>query len=312
MRNKNRTYTFLIALLFAATLISGCSLQINTDSGKNPAVSNLTEDETLTDEATQEAKTETAEPDAGTETVNKEETDAGKTAEAETEDEIETETETSSETAAEFEGLLHAGSVVLLENSTKRVMIIGVCQMQANTEGNVIWDYAGCLYPEGYLGEDQTYLFNSNQIDQVFSLGYQDDEQQKFKAMADNALIGARGEDAASLSKLNIESAEISEPFGDSAIDFEGLLPAGSVVILKDSTKRVMIMGVCQMQKDTQGEVIWDYSGCLYPEGYLGANQTYLFNGSQIDKIFSIGYQDEEQLNFKINADETLAKLRDN
>lgn len=33
-----------------------------------------------------------------------------------------------------FEGLLPIGSVVLLTNSTKRVMIIGVCQWQVNVK----------------------------------------------------------------------------------------------------------------------------------------------------------------------------------
>lgn len=92
---------------------------------------------------------------------------------------------------------------------------------------------------------------------------------------------------------------------------FTGLLPIGSVVLLKNSTKKVMIMGFCQKEiTNDDEEKIWDYAGCLYPEGYLGPNQTYLFNGEQIDRIFAVGYQDEEQFEFKIKADSVLEELR--
>ena len=65
----------------------------------------------------------------------------------------------------------------------------------------------------------------------------------------------------------------------------EGLLPIGSVVLLKESTKRVMIMGVCQRSTDNN-ETIWDYCGCFYPEGYLGSDKIFLFNNAQIDRIY--------------------------
>ena len=87
----------------------------------------------------------------------------------------------------------------------------------------------------------------------------------------------------------------------------EGLLPIGSVVLLKESTKRVMIMGVCQYSDDKK---LWDYCGCFYPEGYLGSDKIFLFNQEQIDKIFALGYQDQEQSAFKKKADGILAELR--
>ena len=92
---------------------------------------------------------------------------------------------------------------------------------------------------------------------------------------------------------------------------FAGLLPIGSVVLLQESTKKVMITGFCQ-KEITEGveEKIWDYAGCLYPEGYLGPNQIYLFNGEQIERIFAVGYQDEEQFEFKVKVDAVLEKLR--
>ena len=94
---------------------------------------------------------------------------------------------------------------------------------------------------------------------------------------------------------------------------FTGLLPIGSVVLLKDSTKKVMITGFCQKEiNEGNEETIWDYAGCLYPEGYLGPNQVYLFNGEQIERIFAVGYQDEEQFAFKVKTDAVLEELRKN
>lgn len=90
-----------------------------------------------------------------------------------------------------------------------------------------------------------------------------------------------------------------------------GFLPIGSVVLLENSTKRVMIIGVLQQQIKDDGEnVIWDYSGCFYPEGYMGPDKCFLFNTDQIAKIYSVGYQDEEQFAFKEKADEMWKQVR--
>ena len=89
-----------------------------------------------------------------------------------------------------------------------------------------------------------------------------------------------------------------------------GLLPIGSVVLLKDSTKRVMIMGVLQKQIKEGQAVIWDYCGVLFPEGYMGPDKTFLFNAEQIDQVFALGYQDGEQLNFKEKIDAVYDEVK--
>lgn len=88
-----------------------------------------------------------------------------------------------------------------------------------------------------------------------------------------------------------------------------GLLPIGSVVLLTESTKRVMIIGLCQ-RSASNPDVIWDYCGVVFPEGFLSPETTLLFNGDQIERIYAIGYQDEEQLSFISKASEALAKIR--
>lgn len=86
-----------------------------------------------------------------------------------------------------FQGLLPIGSVVLLKDSTKRVMVIGVCQKGGN-DPEKVWDYAGVVFPEGYLAADKVFLFDAKQIDQIYQIGYLDAESLNFKAKADEMI----------------------------------------------------------------------------------------------------------------------------
>ena len=70
------------------------------------------------------------------------------------------------------------------------------------------------------------------------------------------------------------------------------LLPIGSVVLLKDGEKRLMIIGILQSNPEDGRE--YDYLSCLYPEGFVGPDYTYLFNHEDIDRIDAEGFADEE------------------
>lgn len=83
----------------------------------------------------------------------------------------------------------------------------------------------------------------------------------------------------------------------------EKFLPIGTVVMLTGGTKRLMITGFCAVAENDE-ETMWDYSGCIYPEGFLSSNQTCLFNHDQIEKIFYIGLVDEEEEEFKKQLNE--------
>lgn len=74
-------------------------------------------------------------------------------------------------------------------------------------------------------------------------------------------------------------------------------LPLGSVVLLKGGSKRIMIYGRKQIQVGTDTE--WDYIACLFPEGNINEEYTYLFNHDQIERIIFLGLQDEEELYFR-------------
>lgn len=70
------------------------------------------------------------------------------------------------------------------------------------------------------------------------------------------------------------------------------LLPIGSVVLLKEADKRLMIYGVKQV--NNEDGTIYDYIGCLYPEGNIDAEYNFLFQHKDIEKVEFVGYMDAE------------------
>lgn len=82
-------------------------------------------------------------------------------------------------------------------------------------------------------------------------------------------------------------------------------LPLGTVVMLKTATKRLMITGFCMIAKEDNSKM-YDYSGCIYPEGIIDFEQIVLFNHDQIDKVYHMGLSDQEELNFKNKLNEFL------
>ena len=71
------------------------------------------------------------------------------------------------------------------------------------------------------------------------------------------------------------------------------LLPIGSVVLLRNAKKRLMITGVFPIQ--TEEEEVYDYIAVIYPEGYIGPRSNYVFNHGDIEEILFKGYDDEER-----------------
>lgn len=75
--------------------------------------------------------------------------------------------------------LLPVGSVVLLNGGEKKLLIIGIKQINSGGDGEE-YDYLGILYPEGYIGEDYQYMFNHMDIKEVVFKGYEDEERDEF------------------------------------------------------------------------------------------------------------------------------------
>jgi hypothetical protein len=77
-----------------------------------------------------------------------------------------------------MEKYLPLGSIVLLNNGEKRIMIYG--RKQLAVSNNQEFDYVACLYPEGNVGDEFTYLFNHSDIREVVHEGFTDDEDAEF------------------------------------------------------------------------------------------------------------------------------------
>jgi len=74
--------------------------------------------------------------------------------------------------------LLPLGSIVTLKDGEKKLMIYGRGQIAPSTMQG--FDYIACLWPEGNLDEEFMYLFNHQDIDEVFHHGYADAEDAEF------------------------------------------------------------------------------------------------------------------------------------
>lgn len=81
---------------------------------------------------------------------------------------------------------------------------------------------------------------------------------------------------------------------------YRNLLPIGSIVLLKEVQKRIMIVG--RVVTRTGEDRINDYVGCLYPEGIIDPNNMFFFNHEMIEKVYFIGFQDAEELEFRENV----------
>ncbi len=73
---------------------------------------------------------------------------------------------------------LPIGSIVILKNGQKKIMIYGRRQRRVTDEHE--YDYIACLYPEGNINEDYMYLFNHEDIETVVYRGFSDAEEEAF------------------------------------------------------------------------------------------------------------------------------------
>lgn len=93
-------------------------------------------------------------------------------------------------------------------------------------------------------------------------------------------------------------------------------LPIGSVVLLNGGTKKLMVTGFCTVTNENPDEM-YDYCGCIYPEGVIRSDQNCVFNHDQIKEVFFVGFDNEEETEFKnklykfLNTEEEEVKLQD-
>ena len=84
----------------------------------------------------------------------------------------------------------------------------------------------------------------------------------------------------------------------------EKFLPIGTVVLLKGGKKELMIISYCIIPAgevyDKNGKVemeetMFDFGGCVYPEGMITSDQLFAFNHDQIEKVCFKGYETDNQ-----------------
>lgn len=86
---------------------------------------------------------------------------------------------------------------------------------------------------------------------------------------------------------------------------YEKYLPLGTIVKLKGGKKKLMITGFCLYDND-HGHVLYDYCGCMYPEGMISSKELNLFNHEDIEDVIHLGVSDEEDKKFKVNLTSML------
>lgn len=75
----------------------------------------------------------------------------------------------------------------------------------------------------------------------------------------------------------------------------EKFLPIGTVVLLKEGKKKVMILSYLIFPTgEAEHKEMYDYGGCAYPEGVVDSKVGVGFNHDQIEKVVHMGHVDDD------------------
>lgn len=86
----------------------------------------------------------------------------------------------------------------------------------------------------------------------------------------------------------------------------EKYLPIGTVVTLKEGTKKIMIIGYCPINENNE---MFDYTACPFPEGVITPNRIIAFNHENIEIINQLGMDNEETQNFNKTLNEIVKNV---
>lgn len=84
-------------------------------------------------------------------------------------------------------------------------------------------------------------------------------------------------------------------------------LPVGTICKLKNGVKNIMITGFCPVTDETE-KGMYDYCGCLYPEGMISSDMNLLFDNDQIEEVLFKGFENAEEVEFKKRLVDTMNK----
>lgn len=81
-----------------------------------------------------------------------------------------------------------------------------------------------------------------------------------------------------------------------------GRLPIGSVVILNGGIQKLMIISRGMVIQRNGKQYLFEYGGCIYPQGLVSDKLLY-FNNEDISEIIFEGYHDEDDARMINNLD---------
>ncbi len=79
----------------------------------------------------------------------------------------------------QFEKYLPLGTIIKIEQLDHDIMILGYL-VKGMLKKDRIYDYMGCLYPEGVIATDNSIVFNHEDIKEILELGFVSSEQKKW------------------------------------------------------------------------------------------------------------------------------------
>jgi len=78
-----------------------------------------------------------------------------------------------------MEKLIPIGSMIYLKEGQEKIMILSRGPQVDTGEGIKMFDYSGCIYPLGLIGEEIFY-FNSENVEKIIFEGFTDEDEDKF------------------------------------------------------------------------------------------------------------------------------------
>ena len=94
-------------------------------------------------------------------------------------------------------------------------------------------------------------------------------------------------------------------------LKYDYLLPIGSIVKIKESTRKFMIIGVLQKGKAIPDKT-FDYVAVPYPEGLHDYRLNIGFDQADIEDTVFKGYEDKERRGFLIMLEAVENKIKQN
>ena len=110
---------------------------------------------------------------------------------------------------------LPIGSIVLVKDSAKRFMIYG--RRQVSVTDNKEYDYIGCMYPEGFLNSKKVFLFNHEDIQMIYFIGFQDVEELHFRTLLKDARTREKTADDGAADVAEETTENVAENVADNA-----------------------------------------------------------------------------------------------